>query len=131
MFEFLRLPFRLLNAGNTIQRMMDQILDNLPDCFVHIDDILIFSPDLTYHVQHLHDVLELCRAHGLTIGLGKCKFAKPETEFLGHRLSSTGLHPLPKHKSAIQDFPPPMDKPGLQRFLGKINFYRRFLRFAA
>ena len=104
MFEFLRLPFGLRNAGNTFQRMMDQILGNLPYCFVYIDDILVFSPNLTSHVQHLRDILELCFAHGLTIGLGKCEFAVPETKFLGHRLSSTGLHPLPKHTSAIRDF---------------------------
>ena len=61
---------------------MDQILGNLPYCFVYIDDILVFSPNLSSHVQHLHDVLELCRVHGLTIGLGKCEFAVPETEFL-------------------------------------------------
>ena len=131
MFKFLRLPFGLRNAGNTFQRMMDQILGNLPYCFVYIDDILIFSPDLTSHVQHLRDVLELCRAHGLTIGLGKCEFAVPETEFLGHRFSSSSLHPLPKHTSAIRDFPLHMEKPGLQRLLSMINFYRRFLRSAA
>ena len=47
------------------------------------------------------------RHHGLTIGLGKCEFAVSKTEFLGHRLTSSGLHPLLKHTSAIQDFPPP------------------------
>ena len=70
-FELLRLPFGLWNARNTFQRMMDQILGNLPYCFVYIDDILVFSPDLASHIQHLRDVLELCHAHGLTIGLGK------------------------------------------------------------
>ena len=85
------------------------------------NDFLVFSSNLTFHVQHLRNVLELCRVHGLTIGLGKCEFAVPETEFLGHRLSSSGLHPLPKHTAAISDFPPPMDKPGLQPFLGMIN----------
>ena len=53
------------------------LLGNLPYCFVYIDDILVFSPDLSSHIQHLRDVLELCRAHGLTIGLGKCEFAGP------------------------------------------------------
>ena len=47
-FEFLHLPFRLRNAGNTLQRMIDQILGNFPYCFVNIDDILVFSPDLPY-----------------------------------------------------------------------------------
>ena len=44
--------------------MMDQILGNLPNCFVYTDNILIFSPNLTSHVQHLLDVLELCRVYG-------------------------------------------------------------------
>ena len=122
MFEILRLPFGLRNAWNNFQRMMDQILGNIPYYFVYIDDILVFSPELTSHVQHLHDVLELCCAHGLMIGLGKCEFAVPEREFLGHRSSITGLHPLPKHTSAIQDFPLPTDKPGLQRLIFTVLF---------
>ena len=90
---------------------MDQILGKLPYCFVYIDDILVFSPDLTNHIQHLRDILELCNAHSLTIYLGKCEFAVLKTKFLGHHLTSLGLHPLPKHTSAIRDFPPPSDKP--------------------
>ena len=89
MLKFFHLPFRLRNAGNTFQRMMDQILGNLPYCFVYIDDILVFSPDLTSHVQHLRDVLELCPVHGLTIGLGKCEFAVPWTPPLQFRPASS------------------------------------------
>ena len=57
MFEFLCLPFSLWNTRNTFQQMMDQILGNLPYCFVYIDDILVFSPNLTSHIQYLPDVL--------------------------------------------------------------------------
>ena len=71
MFKFLCLPFGLRNARNTFRRMMDQILGNLPYCFIYIDNILVFSPGLSTHVQKLRDVLELCRAHGLTLGLGQ------------------------------------------------------------
>ena len=53
MFELLWLPFGLQNVGNAFQCMMDQILGNLPYCFFYIDDILIFSPDLTSHIRHL------------------------------------------------------------------------------
>ena len=75
--------------------------------------------------------IRLCRAHSLTIGLGKFEFGVPETKFLGHHLTRSSLSPLLKHTSAIRDFPPPLDKPGLQWFLGMINFYPRFLRDAA
>ena len=55
----------------------------------------------------------------------------PEIEFLGHVLSARGCSPLVKHTAAISDFPVPDDKPALQRFLGMVNFYRKFLRGAA
>ena len=86
MFEFLRLPFGLWNAGTTFQRMMDSILGDLPYCFTYVDDILVLSSSLEEHVEHLRQVLLLCRQHGLTIGLPKCEFALPEIEFLGHVL---------------------------------------------
>ena len=38
------------------QRMMDQILSDLPFCFVYVDDILIFSPAEDTHVQNLRQV---------------------------------------------------------------------------
>ena len=131
MFEFLRLPFGLRNAGNTFQRMMDSILGDLPYCFTYVDDILVFSTSLEQHVDHLRQVLLLCQQHGLTIGLPKCEFAVPEIEFLGHVLSANGCSPLVKHTAAISEFPTPSDKPALQRFLGMINFYRKFLQGAA
>jgi Reverse transcriptase (RNA-dependent DNA polymerase) len=42
-FEFLRMPFGLRNAGQTFQRLMDQIMRGLDYCFVYLDDILIAS----------------------------------------------------------------------------------------
>ena len=53
MFEFLRIPFGLRNAGQTFQRMMDQIFGDLPFCFVYVDDILVFSKNFSSHVSHL------------------------------------------------------------------------------
>ena len=121
MFEFLRLPFSLRNTGQTFQRLMDQVLGDLLFCFVYVNNILIFSPDISSHVDHLREVFELCRLHSLTIGLPKCKF-------LGHNLNSSRCHPLVKHTSAIREFPAPTDKPALQRFLGMVNFFRKFIK---
>ena len=67
MFEFLHMSFGLRNAGNTFQRLMDQILGDLLFCFVYVDDILIFSKNLSLHVNHLCEVFLLFRQHGLTI----------------------------------------------------------------
>ena len=63
MFEFLHMSFGLRNAGHNFQYMMDLILGELPFCFVYVDDILIFSKDLSSHVDPLQEVLCLCREH--------------------------------------------------------------------
>ena len=83
MFEFFRMPFGLRNAGNTFQHMMNLVLGELPFCFVYLDDILIFSKDLSSHVDNLWEVFCLCWKHGHTIGLPKCEFAVSKIEFLG------------------------------------------------
>ena len=131
LFEWIRMPFGLRNAGCTFQRMMDQILGDIPHCFVYVDDLLIASPDAESHLRHVRQVFDRLRLHGLSINPAKCEFAKPEVEYLGMRVSSKGCFPLQKHSDVISTFPRPVDKKGLQRFLGILNFYRRFIKGAA
>ena len=53
MFKFLRMPFGLRIARNTFQCMMDLVLGELPFYFVCMDDILIFSKELSSQVDNL------------------------------------------------------------------------------
>ncbi len=64
LWEFLRMPFGLRNAGQTFQRLMDQVLACLDFVFVYLDDILIASPDEGTHQQHLQAVLSGSRRQG-------------------------------------------------------------------
>ena len=59
-------------------------------------------------------------------------FGVREVDFLGHRVSATGIRPLPDKVEVINRFERPRTVKSLQRFLGLVNFYRRFLpRLAA
>ena len=111
--------------------MMDQILGDIPHFFVYVDALLIASPDADSHLCHVRQVFDRLRLHGLSINPAKCEFAKPEVEYLGMRVSSKGCFPLQKHTEVISTFPRPVDKKGLQQFLGILNFYRRFIKGAA
>ena len=62
LFEFLRMPFGLCNAAQTFQRFIDQVLQGLDHTYAYIDDVLIASPTLESHRQHLHSVLNVCNS---------------------------------------------------------------------
>ncbi|MFN9942446.1 MAG: reverse transcriptase family protein, partial [bacterium] len=61
LYEFLRMGFGLRNAGNTFQRMMDRVTNGLPFIFVYLDDIIVGSPDLASHLQHLQLLFQRLR----------------------------------------------------------------------
>jgi cleavage and polyadenylation specificity factor subunit 1 len=66
-------------------------------------------------------------ANGLALNLEKCVFGVSELDFLGHRISAASVAFLRDNVQVILDFPKLTDCKAMQRFLGMINFYRRFL----
>ena len=48
-------------------------------------------------------------------------------EFLGYKVDSTGITPLPKKLAAIANFPAPKKPKHLLGYLGALNYYRRCL----
>jgi hypothetical protein len=132
LFEYVFMPFGLMNAAQTFQRLLDRLFRKLPFVFTYLDDHLIASRTLEEHMDHLSQFFQVLQDNGLTINPAKCTFAATSVKFLGHMVSETRITPLPKHVAAIQEFPAPHTVKQLQQFLGMINFYRRFLpRIAA
>ncbi|WP_353802539.1 reverse transcriptase family protein, partial [Shigella sonnei] len=59
-FEYRVLPFGLANAPAVFQALVNDVLRDMLNIFVfvYLDDILIFSPSLEIHVQHVRRVLQ-------------------------------------------------------------------------
>ena len=128
LFEFLRMPFGLKNSAQAFQRLMDGVLRGLSDTvFVYLDDILIASPSMEQHTKDVRAVLSRLAGAGLSINKAKCNFGVSSVTFLGHHVSADGILPLPAKVDSISAFPLPKSKVDLQRFLGCINFYHRFI----
>nr|VZI47770.1 unnamed protein product [Spirometra erinaceieuropaei] len=83
--------------------------------------------DVEEHLHHLTLLFDRFQQFGVTLHPSKCVLGATSLEFLGHLIDSNGIRPLPSKVAAIRDFPPPTSKRQLQRFLGMVNFYRRFL----
>ncbi|BHF82673.1 hypothetical protein SprV_0802581200 [Sparganum proliferum] len=127
LFEFIRRPFGLRNAAQTFQGFIDHVLRGLPFVYAYIDDLLVASRNEEEHKEHLALVFDRLDKFGVVINPSKCVLGVPSLEFLGHQVDSEGLRPLPSKVDAVRNFPPPTSKRQLQRFLGMVIFYRRFL----
>ncbi|CAH8437213.1 unnamed protein product, partial [Heterobilharzia americana] len=121
------MPFGLTNAAQTFQRFIDQVLHGLPFVSAYIDDLIVASASETEHLQHLRTLFERLREYGITINPQKCEFGKESLQFLGHIVNANGVKPVPQEVDAIREYPVPDSFRKLRRFLGLINFYRRFI----
>ena len=131
LYLFPRTPFGLKNAGQDFQRLMDEVLGDVPHTFVYIDDILVASENPQQHLEDLKRVFEILDENGLVVNRAKCVLGKNSLEFLGYRVDQHGISPLPERVAAIRKQKRPTTIKELQRFLGMVNYYRRFIRSAA
>ncbi|KAJ8174656.1 hypothetical protein LV157_008777 [Aspergillus fumigatus] len=128
-FEYLVMPFGLTNAPASFQRFINEVLQEYLDLFViaYLDDILIFSKEKEEHVEHVNKVLEKLQKASIKLKLKKCEFHVQETEFLGHWISTEGIHMDQNKVQAIRDWPQPKNVKEVQQFIGLVNYYRRFI----
>lgn len=127
LFEFMRMPFGLRNAAQTFQRFINEVTKGLNFIFVYLDDILVASKNEEEHFKHLNILFERLNNFGINLKIPKCEFGVTKLLFLGHTISSSGILPSEERVEAIKNFPRPKDLKQLQRFLGMINFYHRFV----
>ena len=60
----------------------------------YIDDILVFSPTLPEHTEHLQKVISCLKEVNLKLNPAKCKFVRKEVDYLGHVITTGGLKPM-------------------------------------
>ena len=106
-WEFNRMPFGLKGAPATFQREMDSLFQDQENLCAFIDDIAIYSNSWEQHVKDIVRALTLLKQKGLTAKLSKCKFARPEVDFLGHVIGGGKLKTQEVKVAAIARMPSP------------------------
>ncbi|GFY10331.1 hypothetical protein TNCV_2630091 [Trichonephila clavipes] len=122
LYEYTHLCFGLVNAPQTFMRFMHEVLRGLPFCFVYLDDILCYSENAEEHRSHLRTVRHLKKSDP--------NFYDLLVLFFQSR-SMISMKPLPDKVQAVLDYKQPETVGSLRKFLGLLNFYRRFLPKAA
>jgi len=108
---------------------MNNIFSNLLDvCVViYLDDILIYSNNMSEHHWHVKEVLKHLHKTGLYAKAEKCEFHSESVEYLGYILSLSGFTISDDKIKIIQDWLEPKKVKDIQFFLGFANFYCWFI----
>lgn len=96
------MQFGLTNAPAVFQSLInDVIIDFISKfVFVYLDDILIYSPDIQSHKEHVEAVLQRLFENKLYIKAEKYEFPKPSISFLGLIFGKIFYHTDPKKNSS-------------------------------
>ena len=73
-FEYIKVPFRLVQAPAYFQELMTGILKDFPFAIAYLDDIIIFSKTLQEHLSHIRMVFEKLKSANLSMKKSKCSF---------------------------------------------------------
>ena len=123
-FQWKVMPFGLVNAPATFQRLMDLVLHDLTEkCVVYLDDILIFSATLDDHYDILREVFERLMEHRLYVKISKCSFVQEEIVFLGHVVRAGEIRIEPAKVQKICGWEPPLrSAKDVRKFWGLVSW---------
>jgi len=114
----------LSNSPASFQRLMDVVLKDLvgPECWVFIDDLIVFSKTSEEHDQRLENVFQRLEKANLQLHPGKCEFARPRVKYLGYVLSSDGVSASADYVKAVQEYPVPKSAKDVRAYVGLAAF---------
>ncbi|KAL8442993.1 hypothetical protein Emag_006158 [Eimeria magna] len=112
--QYRGLPFGFASSPATFPRMVDLLLGGMNDTW-------------DAHRAHLQQLFQALRAATLQLHPGKCSFGAAAVRYLGHIVSRDGVNPCPLKIQAILDMPVPKTAKAVQPFLGKCQYYRKFI----
>ena len=97
------MPFRLTNAPASFQHFINDILRPFLDqfCTAYLDDILIYSPSLEEHQEHVRKILGTLQKAGVHLKPEKCEFHKESVKYLGLIIRRNGVSMDPRKVEAI------------------------------
>ena len=126
-YEFLKMPFGLVNSGATFTRMMRKLLDGVKNAQHYIDDCLIHTLTWEEHLETVREFLQRTREANLRVRPSKCLIGANQVEFVGHKVGEgeVGLHE--DNISKIQGAVRPQTKTQVRAFLGLTGYYREYI----
>jgi hypothetical protein len=116
LFQFTTMPFGLVNAPATFNRLMRKLLSGMNGVDNYIDYIMVFTDIWEEHLNVLTELFTRLRNAGLTAKPSKCFIAYTELDCLGHVIGRQRLQPDEEKIDCLMNAPIPETKKKVRLF---------------
>ena len=129
-WEYVYMPFGLIRAPRTFQRLMDRVLQGLEHkiALAYLDDIIVYGSTVNEVLDNLNVVLGRIGDSGVKLKAKKCFLFQRETNYLGHVISSEGVKCDPAKIEAVKQWHPMKTTRQVKSFLGMVCYYNKFIK---
>ncbi|KAJ8651359.1 hypothetical protein O0I10_013130 [Lichtheimia ornata] len=126
-YMFQGCPFGLKPISSKFQRVMHRIFENMPFVQTFVDDIVIHSPDMHTHTQHVKQAIQALTDANLILNPAKCHMAQTHIYLLGFAISHKGISLDKRKLTNVLEWPIPKTGKDVQRFLGIVNYFQEHI----
>ena len=127
-YRFITGYYGLTVMPSEFQKLMDLTLASINSVFVYIDDILIVTKGTKQqHMNKVREVLKILDNANLQLKAEKCVVAQESIEWLGYKLTRTGISPVNAKSQGISERLRPTNLKQLRSFLGAVNQFNKFI----
>ena len=107
---------------------MEQMLEGMESfVIIFVDDVVVFSKDVSLHAQHVSAVVDRLSDWSLVLNVKKSHFGYLRLRMLGHLVSGEGRSPDPRKLTSLMHYPTPQSPKQLSAFLGFVNYLRDYI----
>jgi len=128
---YTRVPFGLQQSPACLIKVLNIVFSGNRQgsgTWLYMDDLCCSGRDWQHHLSVVNGMLQKLRINNLCCNPTKCCLAYSELSFLGHSISSKGIRIAKEKFAVINKISPPKNRKSLQRLMGLLNFFRKFVQ---
>lgn len=133
-YRWTRLPFGIAPAPEIFQIKLQEVIEGLKGVECIADDLLVYGVGdtleeaLSNHNKCLEALMCRLEQKNVKLNKSKLKLCEKSVKFYGHILSDEGLKPDVSKVTAIREYPRPLNRKELHRFVGMVTYLGRFIK---
>jgi len=130
-FKLTVIFFGMTNSPAMFQAMMNEILRDMINegkVAVFVDDVLVGTEMEEGYNEIVEEVLRRLKENDLYIKLEKCTWKVRKIGFLGIVIGPSGIEMEKEKVDGVLSWLEPRNVKDVRKFLGLVNYYRRFIK---